>query len=143
MTSDAVPPSVVYYHRNGVLVTSRYLQVGVDRYEIGELTDLRQASGGTHPGLVVGLVIAVAEAVFVAPFVGVLHSPLAWLAAVVALGIPCLVGLVCAQRWPAQHELLADHHGRPTVLFATRDPLEFGQVARSVRRAVEAGFRLA
>ncbi len=146
MNSEAVPPVpprpvITYYHRNGVLVTSRYLQVGVNRYEIGELMDLRQARGGTHPGLIVGLVIAVAEAVFVAPFVGVLRSPLAWLAATVALGIPCLVGLVCARRWPAQYELLAEYRGRQTVVYVTRDELEFGQVTRSVRRAVEALFR--
>jgi hypothetical protein len=148
MTSDQVPPAplpgrptIAYYHRNGVVVTNRYLTSGPYRYEIAELADLRQARGSTHPGVVVGLVIAVAEAVFVAPFVGIFHAPVAWLAAVVALAIPCLVGFFCARRWPAQYELLADHRGRQIVVFTTRDEREFGQVARSVRRAVEASFR--
>jgi hypothetical protein len=51
------------------------------------------------------------------------------------------VGFFCARRWPAQYELLADYRGRQIVVFTTRDELEFGQVARSVRRAVEASFR--
>jgi hypothetical protein len=134
-------PTVAFYHRNGVVVTNRYLTSGPYRYEIAELTDLRQARGGTHPGVVVGLVIAVAEAVFVAPFVSFFQRPVAWLAVVVALAIPCGVGFFCARRWPAQYELLADYRGRQIIVFATRDEREFGQVARSVRRAIEAAFR--
>ena len=37
--------TIAYYHRNGVVVTNRYLTSGPYRYEIGELTDLRQALG--------------------------------------------------------------------------------------------------
>jgi hypothetical protein len=148
MTSDHVPPAshpgrptIAYYRRNGVVVTNRYLTSGPYRYEIVELTDLRQARGGTHPGVMVGLVIAVAEAAFVAPFVGFFHRPVAWLGAVVALAIPCLVGFFCARRWPAQYELLADYRGRQIIVFATRDEREFGQVSRAIRRAIEAAFR--
>jgi Family of unknown function (DUF6232) len=133
--------SIAYYHRNGVVVTNKYLTSGAYRYEVGELTDLRQARGSTHPGVVVGLVIGVAEAAFVAPFVGLFHKPVAWLAAVLALAIPCLVGVFCARRWPAQYELLADYRGRQVVVFTTRDEREFGQVARAVRRAIEAAYR--
>jgi hypothetical protein len=46
--------------------------------------------------LTVGLVIAIAKATFVAPFVGVLDSALAWLVALLALAIPCVVGVFCA-----------------------------------------------
>jgi hypothetical protein len=141
MTSEPVPRVIAYYHRNGVTVTSRYLTTGAYRYEIADLIDLRQARGGTHPGVIVGLVIAVAESAVVALFLGTFHSPGAWLVALVALAIPCLVGVYCARRWPAQYELLADYRGRQIILFATRDEREFGQVARSVRRAVEATFR--
>jgi hypothetical protein len=148
MTSDQVPPAphpgrptIAFYRRNGVVVTNRYLTVGARRYEIAELTDLRQARGTTHPGVVVGLVIAVAEAAFVAPFVGLLRSPAAWLAAAVALVIPCLVGFYCARRWPAQYELLADYRGRQVIVFTTRDETEFGQMSRAIRRAIDAAFR--
>ncbi|HKT04400.1 MAG TPA: DUF6232 family protein [Rugosimonospora sp.] len=139
--SGAGRPTISYYHRNGVVVTNRYLTAGAYRYEITELNDLRQARGSTHPGVMVGLVIAVAEAAFVAPFVGLLRSPLAWLVTITALAIPCLVGAFCARRWPAQYELLADYRGRQVIIFSTRDEREFGQVARSVRRAVEAAYR--
>ncbi len=133
--------TILYYHRNGVTVNSRYLTVGERRYEIAELSDLRQARGSTHPGVIVGLVIAVAEAGLVAPFLGAVRSPLAWLVALAALAIPCAVGAFCARRWPALYQLLADYRGRQVVVFSTRNEWEFGQVARSLRRAVEAMYR--
>jgi hypothetical protein len=70
----------------------------------------------------------------------VLHVPVGWVAATLALAIPCLVGLFCARRWPAQYELLASYRGRQIVIFTTRDQTEFGQVSRAVHRAVEANY---
>ena len=148
MSSDQVSPkahpsrpTIAYYHDNGIVVTNRYLTTKSRRYETIEIAELQQARGTTHPGVTVVLVIAVAEAAFVAPFVGVMQSALAWLVALLALAIPCVVGVFCAHRWPAQYELLADYRGRQVVLFTTRDRLEFGKVARSVRRAMEAARR--
>ena len=84
------------------------------------------------------MVIAVAEVPLVVLLVGVLRAPVAWLLSMLALLIPCLVGVVCAQRWPAQYELLARYRGGQVTLFTSRDEREFGQVARAVRRAMEA-----
>lgn len=144
MSSQDVPPAsrtrrsaITYYDRNGIVVTNRSVTSGPYRYELSQLRDLRRARGTIHPGVVIGLVTAVAEAVCVAPFVGLFHAPAAWLAVVVALSIPCFVCVFCAHRWPAQYELLADYRGRQVVLHVTRDEREFGQVARSVRRARE------
>lgn len=153
MTSERVPadqtrpkaerrPAVLYYQRHGFEVTDRAVTADGHRYDIADLTDLRQARGAMHPGVVTGLVIAVAEGAFVAPFIGIVRTPWAWVAAVVALAIPCLVGFFCARRWPAHFELLAEYRGREVVLFACRDALEFGRVARAVQRATEAGDRL-
>jgi hypothetical protein len=153
MTSERVPadqtrpkperrPAVLYYHHRGFEVTDRTVTADGHRYITAELTDLRRARGATHPGVLTGLVIAVAEGVFVAPFIGIVRTPWAWVAAALALAIPCLVGFYCARRWPAHFELLAEYRGRDVVLFACRDQLEFGRVARAVRRAVEASARL-
>jgi hypothetical protein len=131
-------PQIVYFRRPGILVTSQQVSVGQYRYQVGQLADLMQARGATHPGAIVGLVIAVAEAPLVALLVGVVHTPAAWLLAVPALLIPCLVGFVCVRRWPAQYELLARYRGGQVILFSTRNEREFGQVARAVRRAIEA-----
>jgi hypothetical protein len=131
-------PQIVYFRQPGILVTSRQVSVGPHRYQVGQLAELMQARGSVHPGAIVGLVIAVAEAPLVALLVGVLQAPLAGLLAVPALLIPCLVGLVCARRWPAQYELLAWYRGGQVSLFTTRSEREFGQVSRAIRRAMEA-----
>lgn len=146
MSADRVPPArsgtpgpqVVYFRRPGILVTNQQVAVGQFRYQVAQLADLMQARGSTHPGAMVGMVIAVAEAPLLALLLGVVRSPVAWLIAVPALLIPCLVGLVCVRRWPAQYELLARYRGGQVTLFTTRDEREFGQVARAVRRAIEA-----
>jgi len=130
--------TILFYRQRGVIVTSRYVTVGDVRYELDELAELMHGRGSIHPGVMVGMVTAVAEAVIVAPLVGAAGAPKAWLLAVVALMVPCLVGLVCAQRWPAQYELLARYRGRQILLFASRNQTEFGQVARAVRKALEA-----
>jgi len=134
-------PMTVYYYKNGVQVTSHYLSVGGDRYELAELTDITRTRGVVHPGVVVGLVTAGAEAVIIAPLVevmGAVGAPAAWLLAAVALLVPCAVGIVCARRWPAEYELVGWYRGHQIALFATRDEREFGQVARALCRAVEA-----
>jgi hypothetical protein len=131
-------PTALYYRQHGISVTGRHLIVADQRYDLAELGDLMQDRGTLHPGAIVALVIAVAEAMLVALLVSVLHSPLVWLLAVVALLIPCLVALVCARRWPPQYELLAQYRGHEVRLFATRDQREFGQVTRALRRALEA-----
>ena len=116
-----------FYHQRGVEVTTRYLTVGPDRFELAELGDVMQARGPQHPGVKVGAATAVAEAAVVAPLVGV-----------VALIIPLVVGVICAVRWPAEFALIGRYRGREVTLFATRDETEFGQVSRAVRRAIEA-----
>jgi hypothetical protein len=133
-------PTVVYYRQNGIVVTDRYFFAGGYRYEIAQLSGLMRTRGPVHPGGMVGLVIAVAEAAVVVPVVSVLRAPVAWMVGLAALLVPCLVGYVCARRWPPQYELLAHHRGREVTLFTTRDEREFGQVSRAVQRAVEAAF---
>ncbi len=130
--------TILYYRQHGVIVTGRHLTVDADRYDLTELGELMQARGSLHSGAVAGGVITVAEALLLVPLVSTLRTPVAWLLSFVALLIPCLVGLVCARRWPAQYELLAQYRGHQVTLFATRDEREFGQVARAVRRALEA-----
>ena len=131
-------PTVEYYHHKGVRVTSRYLRVGPDLYELTELTDLMKSRGSVHPGAMVGVVISAAEGLVIVPMVGVLRTPVLWPLAVVALLVPCLIGLACARRWPAQYELVARYRGRQVTLFTTRDQYEFGQLCRAVTRAAEA-----
>src|SRR4051794_9501250 len=96
-----------FYHQRGVEVTTRYVAVGTERYELAELADIGQARGSRHPGVKVGAATAAAEGAIVALLVGVVQGPVVWLVAVVALLIPGAVGLICAVRWPAEFCLVA------------------------------------
>jgi Family of unknown function (DUF6232) len=131
-------PAVSYYRQRGVIVTNHYFCAGGYRYEVAELSGLMRTRGSPHPGVLVGLVTAIAEAVVIVPLVSVIGAPLAWLLTFPALLVPCAVGYVCARRWPAQYELLATYRGREVTLFTSRDEREFGQVTRALQRAVEA-----
>jgi hypothetical protein len=131
-------PSVSYYRQNGIVVTSQFFSAGGYRYEITSLAGLMRARGSLHPGVVIGMVTAVAEAVIIVPLVSVVRAPVAWLVSFAALLIPCVIGYICARRWPPQYELLATYRGREVTLFTSRDEREFGQVTRAVQRALEA-----
>lgn len=137
-TADLPPRPAIYYRQHGILVTSQHFAARGFRYDIAELTDLAQAKGSLHPGLAIGFVIAGAEAALTAPLASAFHSPIAWGVAIGALLIPCLVGIVCAWRWPPQRELRARYRGRQVALFSTRNELDFHQVVRALQRAVEA-----
>jgi hypothetical protein len=126
-----------FYQHKDVIVTNQYVVARGYRYETAGLAELMTAKGAPHPGLVVGMVIAVAEAGLLVPLVNFLRTPLAWLLALSALAVPCAVALVCARRWPPQYELLARYRGRQVTVYACRDEREFGQVSRAVQRAVE------
>ena len=137
-TAELPPRPAIYYRQHGILVTSQHFAARGYRYDISALSDLAQAKGSQHPGLTIGLVIAAAEAVLLAPLAGQFRSPLAWTVVVIVLLIPCLVSLVCAWRWPPLLELQAIYHGRRVVLFSTRNELDFHQVIRALQRATEA-----
>jgi hypothetical protein len=137
-TEPPRPRTTMLYRHNGTIVTSHYFTCGGYRYEVSQLTGLMRTRGSTHPGVLIGLIIAVAEAVVIVPLVSLLRAPLAWASVVAALLVPCLVGYVCARRWPPQRELLATYRGHDVILFTTRDEREFGQVTRALQRAIEA-----
>jgi hypothetical protein len=141
MTEPPHPRVVVHYRQNGIVVTSTFFTSGGYRYEVPLLSGVMRTRGSIHPGVIVAMVTAVAEAVIIVPLVSVLRTPVAWLLTFAALLIPCLVGYFCARRWPAQHELLAMYRGREVILFTTRDEREFGQVTRALQRAMEATTR--
>jgi hypothetical protein len=133
--------TTLYYRAHGVMITSDHFSVAGEhgeQYELAELTDIAQCRGDRHPGAVVGMIILGVEAVILAPLLGVVRVPVVWLLGAVALAIPAVVGLVCAQRWPARYELIGWYRGQQQILFTTRDSREFGQVSRALMRAMEA-----
>jgi len=130
--------TILYYRHDGLVVTNRYFAVDGHRYGISHLTDLMQAKGSVHPGVVAGIVTAALEAVVLTPLASVVEQALVWVLAVTALLVPCLIAAVCAVRWPPRWELYGTYQGRTIRLYATRDHYEFGKACRALQRAIEA-----
>jgi hypothetical protein len=130
-------PTVLFYRRDGLVVTNRFFAVDGRRYGISHLTDLMQGKGSVHPGVVAGIVTAAVEAVVLIPLASVLQQPLVWLLTVTALMVPSLVAIICAVRWPPRWELFGRYRGRMISLYATRDHFEFGKACRALQRAIE------
>ncbi len=126
----------LYYRYRTILVTSRHVQVGPNRYDVADLDRLMRARGPVHPGALVGGITSVVEAALLVPVLTVFREPALWPLAVVALVVPVAVGFACARRWPAPYQLLARYRGRQILLYATRDRHEFGRVSRAIMRAV-------
>ena len=131
-------PTILFYRRDGLVVTNRYFAVDGRRYGTAHLTDLMQAKGPVHPGVVAGIVTAAVEAVVLIPLASVLAQPLIWLLAVTALVVPGLVAIICAVRWPPRWTLYGRYQGHTISLYATRDHFEFGKASRALQRATEA-----
>jgi hypothetical protein len=139
MTTPTRPHQIVFYNHDRIVVTDAYFAVDGYPYQIRRLSNLMQIRGSLHPGAVVGLVTAAAEAVAIALLVSVVRVPaMATPLAAIALVIPCVVGLFCAHRWPPQRELLAHYKGVQVILVASRNELEFNQIVRALQRAIEA-----
>lgn len=138
----SVPPSrrpVIWYYRGpDIAVTNHHLHTGSDRYPLAELDELGTVRGPAHPAVLISTVIAVAQAPIAVPVVVLVRSPLAFLLAAVLLVVPIVVAIVSARRWPPRLELQARFRGRELVLYGSHDERRYGQVARAVRRAVEA-----
>jgi hypothetical protein len=130
--------TILYYRHDGLVVTNRFIAVDGHRYGISHVTDLMQAKGSIHPGVIAGIVTAAVEAVVLTPLATVVELPLVWALAATALLVPCLIAVVCAVRWPPRLELYATFQGRTIRLYVTRDHYEFGKASRALQRAIEA-----
>jgi hypothetical protein len=131
-------PTTRFYRDRDIEVTSRWFRAGGRQYEIAQLSNLTRARGSIHPGVMVGLVIAVGDAAVAVLVAGVGRSMLAVAIGLLSTLVPCAVAFYCARRWPPRHELGAEYRGSFVELFASRDEREFGQVSRALTRAVEA-----
>ncbi len=133
---------VVFYRRNGLLITDRQVVHGTTRYDVAELTGAVQATGPLHPGARAGALIGAANGVVLGTSATAVGSAAIWFLTVVAVLVPWGVAAAYALRWPRELRLLVDHRGRQVTLLRTRDSTEFGQVARALQRAMEAAAQV-
>ena len=128
---------VVFYDRNGVVVTTNSITRGVHRYDVADIHSLGKSTGTLHPGVWAALAIGAGAAVVVIASATAIQTVTAWAVAIVALLIPWGVALSYALRWPRELRLLADYRNVRVTLLCTRDKQEFGQISRAVQRALE------
>jgi hypothetical protein len=147
MSTNLEPPARdfaserVFYSRRGVTVTEHYFVAGRRHYRLVELSTIERHRGSSHPGVVLGLLIAALDALILAPLAMLSGLWGGRVLAALAPLVPCAVALYCAKRWPAAFELHAEYRGNAVTLLRTRDEQEFGQVTRALLRALEARQR--
>ena len=134
----------MYYRGRLARVTDEMFEVNLPyrhSYPIRELRDVYVVRGRRDlvalglTGLVFVLLVGVAVAT------PLLRPPRDWLAAVVAVGLPAIVGGACWRLRRPRYELRATYRGYSVQLITTSDPRVFGQVRRALLRAMEtAGY---
>jgi hypothetical protein len=141
----------VYYRGSNVLVTD---DVFVWRTEpprifaIRDLHDVRIVHDDAPMPPASGYVGAGALAVIAAGW-PLIDNPAAYVAAFLLLALPGAATILCWRMRPRRWQLRAEQGGQDVTLFTATDATVFGQVARALRRALEAsgpaphGYQLA
>jgi hypothetical protein len=116
------------------------MQVYGRSYDLGALTNVWSARSAVGVGVKVWLATLAAEVVLVGPIASVAPSSLMvfWSFTGVLSVLPWLLAWLCMRHWPSRYELWARYGGRSVIMFSTTDERQFGQVARALRRAIEA-----
>jgi len=131
---------ITYYQGRTALITHEVFEVRwpeQQRFSIEDLYDVDVIRGTVDPLAIGSAVAASVLLVVVAASWQFLHSPIAWLAAVIVVAAPGLFGGACAHMRPPVWQLRATYRGTPVLLYGTSDTQTFGQVKRALVRALE------
>jgi len=133
------PGNRVHYDRDGVRVTTQWLELPRQRYAVSELRDLRTLRGRYPP--VVGVTVALA---MVSLFLATLgfhasdRDPAGWAGAAALALVPLGLALAVLRLRPRRYELWAEYRGATVPLFSSPDVTTYGRVTRALLRAAEA-----
>jgi hypothetical protein len=131
----------IYYHRSDVLITDEVFVWSTTPPRIFPVRELHQVTlvrGDLDPSRSVSAHAAGGALVLVVASWPMLDHPAAFAAAALVLAIPTAASITCWRMRPRHWELRAIFHGHEVVLFASANETTFGQVARALRRALEA-----
>jgi hypothetical protein len=131
----------IYYRGRLALITDEVFEVNSPyrrRYVIRELRDVYVVPPPRDLRTVVTVALAVAVLVGLAVIAPLLRTPQQWLALLVQLIAPSIVGRACWRAEPPQYELLAMYRGSRVQLFCSADAQSFGQIRRALARAIDA-----
>ena len=145
-TPDGFPMSRPLYRRAGVLVTFDVFESAGHRYRVAGLARLRTARCTQNP--VTAWVAVLAGAVIAAVGIAVSFGrhpsgpdSTTYAVLLVAAVLPILAVLYAGHRARRSQELWGEYLGTTTLLYASTDEREFGQVTRALLRAREATAR--
>src|SRR5690242_5912341 len=126
VASHPAPGSIIrYYSRDNIRVTSHWLYAGDGRYRLADIDNVVRVREPVHPGVKVGILIAIADATLVALLAALTGEPVILGIGLVTLLLPCLMVGDCAGRQRPGLELWADYYGSPRCLFRTTNEREF------------------
>jgi hypothetical protein len=108
------------------------------QYVIRELRDVSVLRTGGETLPIVMTAVAVVLWVGLAVIAPLLQTPGQWLAALVVVIAPSIVGGACWRFRRPEYELRATYRGNSIKLLRTTDTQTFGQVKRALVRAMEA-----
>jgi hypothetical protein len=137
------PETFVFYPlRKGVLVTDSWFCADRHRFAVSGLDEIWERDGGIQPCRRAALEVIWAEAVLALVVVAVFTvtvgpSRLLYGLAGLDLGFALALAALSSYRWPRSHELWGNYQGRPTLLFASPEKVEFHKVCRAARRAID------
>jgi hypothetical protein len=130
-----------YYRSHDALVTDEcfvWRTSPPKTFRIRELHDVGLVRGDLDPLRPASAHVAGGALVLVAVSWPMLDTPAAYVVAFVGLAIPATVTAACWRMRPRCWELRATYRDQVVVLYASADPVAFGKVTRSLRRALEA-----
>jgi hypothetical protein len=131
----------VFYRSPLVLITHEVFVASYpfrQRFLIRELRDVREFRGRPDRlviGSTVGTGVTTATAAACWPL---LHTPVDWLIAIMAVALSGAFGGACWRMSPPELQLIGTYHGYGVRLFVSRDARVFGQVKRALMCAREA-----
>jgi hypothetical protein len=125
----------IFYDRDAVRVTDRWLSVDRRRYPIDELHNLRMARGRGDRTARRAAYTATLSLLVVAVTARHVPLPASMIIAVVFVVLPATVAAVRARLVRPEYLLWADYRDFPVQLYQTRDATEFGKISRALVRA--------
>ncbi len=131
---------VTYYRGRTALITQEVFEVRgseVQRFTIEDLYDVRAVRGPIDPAARGSVIAASVLLAVIAISWQFLHSPVAWLAAVIVVAAPGAFGGAYMHMRPPVWELRATYRGTVVLLYGSPDAQTFGQVKRALVRALE------
>ena len=134
----STPPRslLIYYDREGTIVSNEWVQACGHRYRLGELRHFR-VMHTQHSDLTIASTLVALAAILAIARVWDRLDPYGWIGALTTLAVPVGLAFIGVRLRRRSHVLIAEYRGHTTLILAERSLLRFNQVTRAIHRATE------